>query len=119
MRRDQQPSRRRFPPIPFFVVFPSILVFGTFGATALLTKLVGDICWPPRLGGALVGFAVILQGYLIANPERFQRLLRSGISSGQRVNHIVYVATSFGTLLWTFGDLFRSIYGVALCRAVH
>jgi hypothetical protein len=119
MRSDRKSSRWHFPLIAFNLAFPAILVLGTFGATAILTKLFGDICWPPRLGGTLVGSAVIVQGYLIANPANFQRLLRGGISLGQRVNHAVYVATAFGTLLWAFGDLFRSIYGVALCRAVH
>ncbi|HET6395814.1 MAG TPA: hypothetical protein VFF91_03125 [Pseudoxanthomonas sp.] len=101
----------------FSVLLGAVLTFGTFGACALLTVLVGDICWPPRFGAILIGCAVFAQGLIFADPNRFSRKLSSGITLQQRIMHISFVATIFGTLFGAFGDLFPSIYGVAVCSA--
>ena|ERR1700690_1202933 len=100
----------------YSAILSALLVFGSFGLAALLTAFAGDICWAPRIGGTLVGLAVFLQGYMFANPEKFTRTLTSGIRLEQRIMHIVYTATVFGTLLWAFGDLMPYVDGVALCR---
>jgi hypothetical protein len=100
-----------------FLATTAALVFGTFGAIALTTKLFGDRCWPPRFGGLLVGCAVFAQGYVYANQEFFSKPSNYGLTREQRVLHQVYVVTVFGTLLWTLGDFIPSIYGVATCRA--
>ncbi|MBU2499978.1 hypothetical protein KJ682_01480 [bacterium] len=89
----------------YSAILSALLVFGSFGLASLLTSLVGDIGWPGRIGGTLVGMAVFLQGYMFANPEKFTRKLSSGITLKQRLMHIVYSATIFGTFLWAFGDL--------------
>ncbi|KAF1723125.1 hypothetical protein CSC75_01180 [Pseudoxanthomonas wuyuanensis] len=99
----------------FSTFLAALLTFGTFALCALLTVVAGDICWPPRLGAVLVGGAVFLQGFIFADPDRFTRKLRSGITLQQRIMHISFTAAVFGTLFGALGDLMPSIYGVAVC----
>jgi hypothetical protein len=99
----------------FSVVFAALLVFGSTAIAVLLTSFTVGICWAPRIGGVLVGLAVFAQGYMIARPERFTRLLRSRISLQQRIQHVSSVATVFGTFLWAFGDLVPPVFGFSLC----
>jgi hypothetical protein len=94
-----------------------VLVFGSFGLIAALTLLLGDLCWPPRIGGAMIGIAVFAQGYVAANPDAFAKEDANRISRERRVMHVVYFVTVFGTFLWAFGDLIHSLYGVPVCRA--
>jgi len=94
----------------------AVLVFGTQAAIALTTKIAGDYCWPERFGGFLVGFAVLVQGYVYANRESFSRLSKHGLTREQRVMHQVYVVTVLGTFLWALGDFIPSVYGVATCQ---
>ena len=74
------------------------------------------VCWTPRIGGTLVGLAVLLQGHIWANPGKYRRLLASRITFEQRLMHIVYTATVLGTLLWAYGDLMPYVIGVPNCR---
>lgn len=99
----------------FSLILSIILVATSFGISAILTVMFPEICWTPRIGGILVGVAVFLQGYVFANPNKFTRTLRSQITLEQRVMHIAYTATIFGTLLWTFGDLMPSVFGIPNC----
>jgi len=80
-----------------------------------LTKAFGDYCWAPRLGGLIVGMAVFAQGYAYANSERFSRRLASGLTVEQRLLHVVYVSSFFGTFLWALGDFIPTMYGVSVC----
>ncbi|CAD7712519.1 hypothetical protein LMG31884_01400 [Xanthomonas hydrangeae] len=92
-----------------------ILIHVTMALVIIMTKLFGDQCWAPRMGGLMVGFAVFAQGYVYANTESFQRRLRSGLTAEQRVMHVVYVCSVLGTFLWALGDFFTNIYGVTVC----
>ena len=103
-------------PVVWSTLVGGFLTFGTFGISALLTVVFGDHCWPPRIGGVLVGLSVFLQGYLWAHPEQFQRELRTGHTTEQLAMHAVYVVTLFGTLLWALGDFLPPFFGVSMCR---
>lgn len=46
---------------------------GTPLICAILTYLIGDTCWPQRLGAVYVGAAVFTQGFLAADNNRFSR----------------------------------------------
>ena len=92
------------------------IVNGTMLLVIALTKLLGDQCWAPRVGGMLVGFAVFAQGYAYANAERFSRKLSSGLTLEQRVLHVVYVSSVLGTFLWALGDFMPTMFGVEVCR---
>ncbi len=100
----------------FSLLLSTSIVLGTLGASALLTWIAPSICWTPRIGGTLVGLAVFLQGYIAANPGKFRRALESRITLEQRLMHIVYTSTVLGTLLWAYGDLMPSVFGVPNCR---
>ena len=93
-----------------------VIVNGTMLLVIALTKLFGDYCWAPRVGGIFVGFAVFAQGYAYANAERFSRRLPSGLTLEQRVLHIVYVLSVLGTFLWALGDFVPTMFGVDVCR---
>jgi hypothetical protein len=99
----------------FSTVLSITIVLGTFAISAILTTVAPSICWTPRIGGTLVGLAVFVQGYIFANTEKFQRKLKSGITLEQRLMHIVFTATIFGTLLWAFGDLMPKVLWVQNC----
>lgn len=81
-----------------------------------LTKIFGDQCWLPRVGGILVGCAVFMQGYAFAHPEKFRRKLKSGLTLEQKLMHVVYVSSVIGTFAWALGDFVTSIWGVEMCR---
>lgn len=99
----------------FSLIVGAILTCGTFGASAILTLIFGDICWPTRVGAIIIGAAVFLQGYIAADPERFSRGLPDGTTLQQRLQQVSYVAAVFGTLFGAFGDLFSPIYSVSVC----
>jgi hypothetical protein len=105
-----------FKPLIWSTLVAAALTLGTFGSAALLTLAFGDRCWPPRIGGILVGLSVFLQGYCWAHPEDFQRVLRTGHTTEQLTTHSVYVATLFGTFVWALGDFLPPFLGVAMCR---
>lgn len=93
------------------IILVAVLVCGlSFGASELLMYLYPEICWTPRIGGSLVGISVFLQGYVFANPDKFQRPLKSEIILEQSVMHVVYFAALFGTYLWSWGDLLPPIF---------
>ncbi|WP_456953339.1 hypothetical protein [Lysobacter sp. HA35] len=92
------------------------IVNATMVLVVALTKIFGDHCWAPRVGGLLVGFAVFAQGYAYANAESFTRRLPSGLTLEQRVLHVVYVSSVIGTFLWALGDFIPSMFGVAVCK---
>ena len=95
----------------------AVMVFGSFGLIAAATWLFGDHCWPPRLGGLLVGISVFVQGYVYANHDAFSKPSKYGLTREQRVLHKVYLLIVFGTLLWAFGDFIPHVYGVPTCQA--
>lgn len=92
------------------------IVYGTQALTYGLTMLFGDHCWGPRIGGVLVGLAVFLQGLVYAHGDDMQRLLRSGITLEQRLLHVVYVSSVWGTFVWAFGDFVTVLWGLEVCR---
>lgn len=96
----------------FSIALAATLFIISFGTTAGLMLVNSELCWAPRIGGTIVGLSVFLQGYMFANPEKFQGILSSGITKEQRVMHIVYVSAFFGTLLWAWGDLMPEILWV-------
>lgn len=96
----------------FSIILSAWIFLLSFGTTAVLMLLISDICWAPRVGGTIVGLSVFLQGYIFANPEKFQGVLRNGITREQRIMHVVYVSAVFGTLLWAWGDLMPEILWV-------
>ena len=103
-------------PMVWSTLVGAFLTFGTFGFCALLTIVFGDHCWPPRIGGVLVGLSVFLQGYVWAHPDQFQRELRTRHTTEQLAVHAVYVVTIFGTFLWALGDFLPPFFGVSMCR---
>ena len=84
-----------------------------FGLSALLAVLIPGICWTPRIGGLLVGFAVFIQAYMFANPNKFNHTFNNKITIKQYITHVIYVLTIFGTLLWAFGDLLPEVIFVS------
>ena len=98
----------------FNLAMSTTIAFGIPGVIALLTKIAPNICWAPRIGGVMVGLSILLQGYVLVNPEKFTRKLKSGLSLEQRLIHIVFVVATIGTFLNAFGDLIPSAYGVNL-----
>lgn len=93
-----------------------LLAFGCFSLAAILTLLFGDRCWPPRIGGILVGLSVFLQGYAWAHPEQFRKVVRTGHTTEQLAMQAVYVVTTFGTFMWALGDFLPPMFGVPMCR---
>lgn len=92
------------------------IVLGSFAAIALLTRFVGDYCWPERFGGLLVGVAVFLQAHVYANHADFSNISKHGLTREQRWLHKVYLITVFGTFMWAFGDFLPSVFGVPTCK---
>lgn len=95
----------------------TVMVSGSFSIIALLTKYVGDYCWPERFGGLLVGAAVFVQAYIYANHAEFSRVSKYGLTREQRWLHKVYIITVFGTLMWALGAFLPSVFGVPTCKA--
>ena len=90
----------------------------TFGTPAIcvgLTLAFGDLCWPQRVGAVYVGLAVLLQGLISADPDRFARKFTNGTTLRQHINQQSYFAAVFGTLFAAFGDLLPIYYGLPLC----
>jgi hypothetical protein len=77
-------------------------------AIALTSSRWSDVCWPPRIGGLEVGIAVLLQGYMYARRDEFQRVIWTGRTVEQTIMHIANCLALFGTILWTFGDILVS-----------
>lgn len=98
------------------VVLGLCVVYGTQAGVYGLTMLFGDYCWGPRIGGVLVGLAVFLQGLVYAHADRMQRRLRSGLTLEQRLLHVVYVSSIWGTFVWAIGDFMTVIWGLEVCR---
>lgn len=93
-----------------------VTTFGSIGVIALATILFGDHCWPPRVGGTMVGIAVFIQGYVYAHKKRFSKVTGNGLTIEQRILSKTYFLAVFGTLLWALGDLFPSLYFVPVCQ---
>ena len=101
--------------------YPALLAvalsFGTPVLCVLLTQLLGELCWPQRIGAVYVGAAVFMQGFLGADQGRFRHKLSDGNTLGKHVNQSSVTVAVFGTLFAAFGDLFPAgfYYGVAMC----
>ncbi|QFU22729.1 hypothetical protein FM038_011560 [Shewanella eurypsychrophilus] len=93
-------------------IWPLILVIGLnvfILALSMIAEVINpSICWTPRFGGLLVGLAVFMQGYLQANPKKYNTLLSNQTTVRQWLHHAIYVASILGTIMWAFGDLFGS-----------
>jgi hypothetical protein len=91
--------------------------FGTPAICAGLAYLFGDICWPQRLGAVYVGAAVLMQGLMAADEDRFSKKLADGTNLRDHVNGVCYLAAVFGTIFAAFGDLIPAgyFYGVQMC----
>jgi hypothetical protein len=78
-----------------------------------LTLIFGDKCWLPRVGALLVGFSVLLEGWIIYNPKN------KGFDTMQPekklLKYVLFLAL-WGTLLWAFGDLCKEMFGIPVCR---
>lgn len=95
----------------------ALLAFGTPKICALATNLLGDLCWPQRVGALYVGLSVFVQGYVAANQTKFCRELSDGTTLREHINQTGYTVALFGTLFAAFGDLLPlSYYGLAICR---
>ncbi|MDN8644942.1 hypothetical protein Q0S19_10740 [Stenotrophomonas indicatrix] len=94
------------------------LAFGTPALCILAMSAFGDLCWPQRVGALYVGLCVFIQGFLAADPARFDRMMSDGISLGRHVNQAAYTVAVFGTIFAAFGDLLPAsfYYGVAMCE---
>ena len=95
-------------------------LFYAFGTPAIcvgLTFLFGDICWPQRLGAVYVGVAVLVQGLMAADEDRFSRRLADGTNLRGHINGLCFFAAVFGTVFAAFGDLIPSsfFYGAQMC----
>ena len=95
------------------------LAFGTPVLCVLVTLLFGELCWPQRIGAVYVGAAVFMQGFLGADPDRFNRPLSDGNTLRTHINQASYTVAIFGTLFAAFGDLLPAsfYYGVPMCPA--
>lgn len=95
-------------------------IFYAFGTPAIcvgLTLLFGDVCWPQRLGAVYVGVAVLAQGLMAADQNRFSRDLSNGTNLRDHVNGLCFFAAVFGTLFAAFGDLIPEsfFYNTPMC----
>ena len=106
-----------FKPAVWTTLVGAAMIIITLLVAVLLTRCFGDHCWPPRLGGILVGCSVLLQGYAWAHPEKFHKVLSTGHTTEQITVQAVYVVTIFGTFLWALGDFLSPFFGVLMCRA--
>lgn len=89
---------------------------GTKGLVYGLTHLFGDSCWGPRVGGVLVGLAVLTQGLVFAHGNRLQRVLKNrGITLEKRVMQLSFFMSIWGTIVWTVGDFYTPIWGLEVC----
>jgi hypothetical protein len=91
--------------------------FGTPAICVGLTYLFGNICWPQRLGAIYVGLAVLIQGLMAADEDRFSRTLADGTNLRGHINGLCFFAAVFGTIFAAFGDLLPAgfFYGVPMC----
>lgn len=94
-----------------------LYAFGTPAICVALIYLFGDLCWPQRLGAVYVGAAVLVQGLMAADEERFSRELSDGTNLRGHINAQCFLAAVFGTLFAAFGDLMPPsfYYGVPVC----
>ena len=97
-------------------------IFAAFVTPAIcvgLTSLFGDMCWPQRVGAVYVGSAVFLQGYLVADEQRFSRQFQDGTKLRDHINAYCFFAAILGTFFAAFGDVLPPsfYYGSLLCKA--
>ena len=95
----------------------AVFTFGTPAICVALTIVFGDLCWPQRLGAVYVGLAVLLQGFISADTDRFSRELSDGTTLRGHLYQQSFFAAVFGTLFAAFGDILPLYYGVPVCRA--
>ena len=79
-----------------------------------LTVMLGDRCWLPRLGALIVGFGVLLEGWIIYSPRRKENPQR--ISQEKQLLKYTLLLALWGTLLWAFGDFIKDLFGLPVCR---
>jgi hypothetical protein len=89
-----------------------------YTSSRVLMNLWPDVCWLPRMGGVLVGVAVVIQGYMAARTEQFNEPWRWGIPQRVVYTHFSSWAAAMGTIFWTFGDFFPDVLGLsnAACK---
>lgn len=87
-----------------------------FALSFVATATWGDLCWLPRLGGLMVGAAVLVQGRIEAVPHKYEHENKEGISLKRRVMSRVYWLAFFGTIYWALGDLQKDIWGMPVCQ---
>lgn len=96
-----------------YKTYPYIMVisvfFSTFAYSDVLTFLWPSVCWPPRVGGSLVGVAVFIQGYVGVNAESFSISWRWGLTRDQIYLYVSNFLAFFGTIMWAFGDLIPKV----------
>ena len=96
--------------------YPAILTLcilaATFATSNVFTALWPHICWIPRFGGALVGVAVFIPGYISVNREKFDVPWRWGLTRDQAYSHFSNSSAVIGTFLWAFGDLMPAVLWV-------
>ncbi|MDI5983824.1 hypothetical protein QLQ85_03395 [Halomonas sp. M4R5S39] len=93
--------------------YPAIMVASvlaiTYSVSIVFSILWPEICWLPRIGGSLVGVAVVVQGYVEVNEKKFCAPWRWELSRKQFYLHFANTSAVIGTIIWTFGDLFPQI----------
>ena len=93
--------------------YPAIMALtitlATYSAAIICSFFWPEICWLPRIGGLLVGMSLVIQGYVEVNPEKFSVPWRWGLNRRQVYLHFSMFAAVFGTIIWTFGDLFPKV----------
>lgn len=82
-----------------------------------LAYIFGDICWPQRLGAIYVGIAVLLQGFMAADDDRFAHDFLDGTNLRGHINGVCFSTAVFGTVFAAFGDLIPAgfFYDVPMC----
>lgn len=70
-----------------------------------IQELDNERCWYSIIGGTSVGLAVAVQGYISANPKKFQKVKRQGISKERYYLYYSYCVSVVGTLLWAWGEV--------------
>jgi hypothetical protein len=101
----------------YTLISSAFYAFGTPAICVGLTHLFGSICWPQRLGAIYVGLAVLIQGIMAADEDRFWRNLSDGTNLRGHINGLCFAAAVFGTIFAAFGDLLPASYyfGVSMC----
>lgn len=93
-------NRRTYPAAVSFAI-----VFGAFSYASVLNTLWPQVCWTPRIGGVLVGIAVLMEAYMSAHEEAFESVWAWRLTRKQIYQFVVSILAIFGTFLWAFGDL--------------